>query len=136
MYDINGILCVSVKSCTGEIKEKEIVNEKLHLSNEELERSKEKLNNIIQNQFNFDENELIKKLVWLFQFASPFEKQHIGFAISNLENAYFIGIPIICKKTYERIKEMLKEFEYKIAHEIDFENILNNEYYDFGYEEE
>ena len=136
MYDINGILCVSVKSCTGEIKEKEIVNEKLHLSNEELERSKEKLNNIIQSQFNFDENELIKKLVWLFQFVSPFEKQQIGFAISNLENAYFIGSPIIRKKTYERTKEMLKEFEYKIAHEIDFENILNNEYYDFGYEEE
>lgn len=37
MYDINGILYVSVQSCTGEIKEKEIVNEKLHLTQEELE---------------------------------------------------------------------------------------------------
>ena len=42
MYDINGILYVSVESCTGEVKEKEIVNEKLHLSHEELERSQGK----------------------------------------------------------------------------------------------
>ena len=77
IYDINGILYVSVQSCTGEIKEKEIVNEKLHLSQEELEKSKEKLTNMIQSQLNLDENELIQRFVYLYQFASPMEKQRL-----------------------------------------------------------
>ena len=136
MYDINGILCVSVKSCTGEVKEKEIVNEKLHLSREELEKSKEKLTNIIQSQFNFDGNELIKKLVYLYQFASPIEKEHISFVISDLENAYFSGSPVMCKKAYERTKEVVKDFEHNISQEINFEDLLSNDDYDFWDEEE
>ena len=68
MYDINGILYVSVESCTGEVKEKEIINEKLHLSQKELKKSKEKLKDMLQIQFHFRENELIKKLVSLYQF--------------------------------------------------------------------
>lgn len=136
MYDINGILYVSVESCTGEVKEKEIVNEKLHLSHEELEKSKEKMTNIIQSQFNFDGNELIKKLVYLYQFASPIEKEQISFVISDLENAYFSGSPVICKKAYERTKEAVKEFEHNISREINFEDILSDDDYDFGNEEE
>lgn len=37
---------------------------------------------------NLDENELIQKFVYLYQFAAPFEKSQIGFAVSNLQNAY------------------------------------------------
>lgn len=124
MYDINGILYVSVESCTGEIKEKQIVNKKLHLTPEELEKSKEKLTNMIQNQLNLDENELIEKLVCLYQFAAPAEKEQIGFAISNLQNAYFSGSPIVRKKTYEHMQQLLKELEDHISQEIDFKDLL------------
>lgn len=135
MYDINGILYVSVQSCTGEVKEKEIVNEKLHLSQEELEKSKKKLTNMIQSQFYFDGNELIRKLVYLYQFASPIEKEHISFVISDLENAYFSGSPVIYKKAYERTKEKMKEFEYNISQEISLEDLLCDDDYDFWEEE-
>ncbi|WP_306544156.1 Hsp70 family protein [Anaerotignum sp.] len=124
MYDINGILYVSVQSCTGEIKEKEIVNEKLHLSQEELEKTKEKLTTMIQSQLNLDENELIQRFVYLYQFASPMEKQQIGFAVSNLENAYVSGSPIVRKKTYENMKGLLKELEHHIFQEINFKDLL------------
>ena len=134
MYDINGILYVSVQSCTGEIKEKEIVNEKLHLTQEELEKSKEKLTNMIENQLNLDENELIQKFVYLYQFAAPFEKSQIGFAVSNLQNAYFSGSPILRKKTYENMRELLKELEYHISQEFDFKDLLYQE--DLSWDEE
>lgn len=135
MYDINGILYVSVQSCTGEIKEKEIVNEKLHLSQEELEKSKEKLTNMIQSQLNLDENELIQRFVYLYHFASPMEKQQIGFAVSNLENAYVSGSPIVRKKTYENMKGLLKELEYHIFQEINFKDLLYQDH-EFWDEEE
>ena len=134
MYDINGILYVSVESCTGEIKEKQIVNKKLHLTPEELEKSKEKLTNMIQNQLNLDENELIEKLVCLYQFAAPAEKEQIGFAISNLQNAYFSGSPILRKKTYENMRELLKELEYHISQEFAFKDLLYQE--DLSWDEE
>lgn len=134
MYDINGILYVSVQSCTGEIKEKEIVNEKPHLTQEELKKSKEKLTNMIENQLNLDENELIQKFVYLYQFAAPFEKSQIGFAVSNLQNAYFSGSPILRKKTYENMRELLKELEYHISQEFDFNDLLYQE--DLSWDEE
>lgn len=135
MYDINGILYVSVQSCTGEIKEKEIVNEKLHLSQEELEKTKEKLTTMIQSQLNLDENELIQRFVYLYQFASPMEKQQIGFAVSNLENAYVSGSPIVRKKTYENMKGLLKELEHHIFQEINFKDLLYQDH-EFWDEEE
>lgn len=127
MYDINGILYVSVESCTGEVKEKEIVNEKLRLSGEELEKSREKLKNMVQNPFDFQENTLIEKLVRLYPFASLMEKTQISFAVSNLQNAYFSGSPIIRKKTYENMKALLKELEDQISREIDFEDLFCDE---------
>lgn len=134
MYDINGILYVSVKSCTGEVKEKEIVNEKLRLSEEELEKSREKLTHMIQSQLNSDANKLIERLVALYPFASPAEKEYMSFIISNLGNAYFLGSPILCRKACEQAKEAVKRLESTISREVDFENILG--YDDDDYDSE
>lgn len=135
MYDINGILYVSVESCIGEVKEKEIVNEKLNLSQEEIIKSREKFANIIQNQYYFDEKELIEKLVYLYQFANPKEKEYISFVISDLENAYFSESPVLRKKASERTKKAVEELEQNIIREIDFGNILTDENSDFQWEE-
>lgn len=89
---------------------------------------------MIENQLNLDENELIQKFVYLYQFAAPFEKSQIGFAVSNLQNAYFSGSPILRKKTYENMRELLKELEYHISQEFDFKDLLYQE--DLSWDEE
>ena len=40
------------------------------------------------------------------------------------------------QKAYERTKEMVKEFEHNISHEINFKDILSDDDYDFWDEEE
>ena len=42
----------------------------------------------------------------------------------------------MCKKAYERTKEIVKEFEHNISQEINFEDLLINDDYDFWDEEE
>lgn len=132
LYDINGILYVSVQSCTGEVKEKEIVNKKLHFTQKELEKSKEKLLGLIQAKVNFEENIWIQKLVGLYQFAAPAEKEYIGYVISRYEQAFYHDSLIIQKKTEQEIMDVVKMLEEKISKEINFQDI----WYTFEDEEE
>ena len=62
-------------------------------------------------------------------------KAEIGFAVSNLENAYVSGSPIVRKKTYENMKGLLKELEYHIFQEINFKDLLYQDH-EFWDEEE
>lgn len=123
LYDINGILYVSVKSCTGEVKEKEIVNQKLKLSQKELEKSREKLNDFIQSGLDFEQNTWIQKLLWLYQLAAPSEKTYIGYVISHYVQAVSSGSLIMRKQAEQEMIRTVQELEENISTEIDFKNI-------------
>ena len=128
MYDINGILYVSVQSCTGEVKEKEIVNQKLQLSPKELEKSREKLHHLMQSEISFEQNEWIQKLLWLYQFAKPFEKEYIGYVIARYEQAVYSGSLILKRSAEQEMMQTVNRLEASITNEIDFKGI----WYTFG----
>ena len=128
MYDINGILYVSVQSCTGEVKEKEIVNQKLQLSPKELEKSREKLHHLMQSEISFEQNEWIQKLLWLYQFAKPFEKEYIGYVIARYEQAGYSGSLILKRSAEQEMMQTINRLEANITNEIDFKGI----WYTFG----
>lgn len=125
-YDINGILCVSAKSCNGEVQEQTILNPKLKLNSKEMQRAQEKLKEmqLQQQTVQTEEQALMEKLIRLYETSSIALRQYIieGW-IEQYQQALESKSPIIKKRALQEISQQVERLQEVQESEISLSEI-------------
>ncbi len=109
-YDINGILHVSVESSGGDKRETVILNPKLQLSDEEMEKAMERINSIRLATEAHGDNRLFAQALSLFERLGDERRAKLSYALETYCLAKESQDVIAIRREENGLREMVERF--------------------------
>lgn len=114
-YDIDGILHVSVESSGGDKRETVILNPNLHLSEEEMEKAMERINNIRLSTEVYRDHRLFEQALSLYEQLGDERRAELGRGLEIYCGAQDTQDAINIRRAEEYLSELVERFQRELS---------------------